>query len=127
MKTNQNINEMTVNELLAERNRIDAKIQMLTESISWENYEILLQGIRNLRDRVGNYYPEDYYTCSRLYINKNGIKNIRYGEDRENCHVIVVKLYSPKGMNIPQEITVDREDYIIDFIFSKNYEDTIDY
>ena len=127
MKRNQNINEMTVNELVAEKNRIEAKIQMLTESISWENYEILLEGIRNLRDCVGNYYTADYYTCSRLYINQNGIKNIRYGADREGCHTILVKLYSPKGQNIPQDITIDGEDYIIDFIYSKNYSDEIDY
>ena len=122
---NQKEKEMNVNEITANINRLNALRQMIVESIYWENYGLLLEHIRNLRDGCGpNFIRGDYYADNRVYINQNGIKNIRFGHSRvidgkldgQRVNVVQVKVLSPKGENIPDELIIDEETYIIDIV-----------
>ena len=125
MKVVKDERYQSVAEMRATINRLEALIQMKEESITWENYLLLLEAIRNLKDGCGpGYYSSDYYAPSRYYINENGLKNIRFSED---ATTIYCKIYDRKGENIPETITVDGITYEIHIWYSKNFDDTLNY
>lgn len=133
MKMMKNEKYMNVAELKANINRLNALVEMQEEAIFHQNYLLLKIAIQDLEDGVGNFYESTYWAPNRVYVEENGIKNVRFGHSRsidqtENKYkVIEVKVTSPKGLQIPEEMVVRGERYIIDIIYSQNYSDYVDY
>lgn len=125
------LSSMICNELMEVANEVTAEIRHKKSTIVQNNARILDAEIQNLLDGVGNgYIPEDHYARERYYSSIDGIKNFRIYraiDEQKEIFVLEVKILSPKGKLLPNEITVRYQKYIIKFLKSKNYNPTIDY
>ena len=111
-----------VNELKAQKNRIDSIIESIEKKITSQNEVILIEEISNLIDGVGDGYREsDYYAPARYYSAISGVKNLRMHGDE-----ITVKIISPRGENLPDEIMVRGKKYKISIIESSKFCSTVD-
>ena len=100
-----------VNELLKERNFIDAQIAAIESGITSENEVIFISEVLNLLDGVGeNFVSGDYYAPDRMYSNIKGVKNIRL-IDRE----IYVKVTAPSGYLLPDSLRIRGNAYVVRF------------
>lgn len=71
-------------ELYLQRNKLDAEIYVLEQKIKDANFQILLEELANLLDRIGDGYVHgDYYAPDRYYSEIPGVKNIRVRLDSE--------------------------------------------
>jgi len=122
--TNIDINGMSVNEMTALRNKLDAAIIAEKTKRTEVNADLLREEIMNLIDGVGSGYTEgDYYAPDRYYSGIKGVKNIRfYGSD-----TILVKIISPVGELLPKAIEVRDKTYVVTFVESDKYSSTVDY
>lgn len=117
-------NCQNVNQLLALKNKIEARIYAIEALKFNKNTERLYEEIFNFLDGCGKgYVPGDYYAPDRYYSNIPGVKNIRegYGD------TFIVKLISPVGKLLPKKIVINDKEYTIKFDYSKNYSHEIDY
>ena len=123
-KTNIGINGMSVNDMTALRNKLDAAIIAEKTKRTEANTELFREEIMNLIDGVGSGYTDgDYYAPNRYYSGINGVKNIRFsGSD-----TILVKIISPVGELLPKAIEVRDKTYVVTFIESDKYSSTVDY
>lgn len=120
----------STNQLIAEKNRIEAQIMAIEERYESENATLLCEELKNLLDGVGKgYRPRDYYAEARYYSQIDGVENLRYGRYDSECdtHYIYVKIKSPAGYLLPDEIEIEEVKYKFDFFESKRYSDEIDY
>lgn len=70
----------------------------------------------NFWQGVGEGYIEaDWYAPERYTSQIEGIKNIRFGRDRDE---ILVKVISPKGLLLPNKVVIGDE--IINITFEKS-------
>lgn len=125
---------LTVNQLAALRNAVDARIFSIRDQIKGKNTPILVEEVMNLFDCVGDGFREgDYYAPNRYYSRIKGVKNIRvdkcypngYGNPSVPC--ILVKIESPEGDNLPKEIEIRGRLYPVEIMKSKNYFDEVNY
>lgn len=125
---------LTVNQLAALRNAVDARIFSIRDQIKGKNTPILVEEVMNLFDCVGDGFREgDYYAPNRYYSRIKGVKNIRvdkcypngYGNPSVPC--ILVKIESPEGDNLPKEIEIRGTLYPVEIMKSKNYFDEVNY
>ena len=102
-KTNINIEGMSVNEMTALRNKLNAAIIAEKVKRTEANTTLFREEIMNFIDGVGSGYTEgDYYAPDRYYSGIKGVKNVRFtGSD-----TILVKILSPVGGLLPEEIEV---------------------
>lgn len=113
-----------VNELIALRNRIEARIYAIETFRFNKNSERLYEEIKNLFDGCGKgFVPGDDYAPDRYYSNIPGVKNIR----EEYGKTIIAKLYSPVGHILPKKIQIEDKEYIVEFEYSRKYSNEIDY
>ena len=123
-KTNIDIKGMSVNEMTALRNKLDAAIIAETAKRTEANADLLREEIMNLIDGVGSGFTEgDYYAPDRYYSDINGVKNIRFYGD----NTIFVKTLSPVGELVPEKIEVRGTTYDIVCTRSDKYSSTVDY
>jgi hypothetical protein len=110
---------MTVNELTQARNKLDAQIWAAKYQLVQTNLERLVEEILNFLDEVGeDYISGDYYAPRRYYSSIKGIKNIRVGR---NSQTILVKLTSPAGRLLPEEVEIRGIVYAIEYTKSDHY------
>lgn len=123
-KTNIDIKGMSVNEMTALRNKLNAAIIAEKVKRTEANTDLFREEIMNLIDGVGSGYTEgDYYAPTRYYSDIRGVKNIRFtGSD-----TILVKILSPVGELLPNTIKVRDKTYVVTFIESDKYCSTVDY
>ena len=113
----------TVNELIQKRNEIEAAIMELQQDFITCNSRQFFIEVLNLINGVGNkFVAGDYYAPDRYYSQIPGIKNIRICDNK-----IVVKLLSPRGKLIPNKVIMDDAVYTVKFIYSEDYDPTMDY
>lgn len=123
-KTNIDIKGLSVNEMTALRNKLDAAIIAETTKRTEANADLLREEIMNLIDGVGRGYTEgDYYAPDRYYSDIEGVKNIRFYGD----NTIIVKILSPVGDLMPEKIEVRGTTYDIVCTKSDKYASTVDY
>jgi len=123
-KTNIDIKGLSVNEMTALRNKLNAAIIAETTKRTEVNTDLLREEIMNLIDGVGSGYTEgDYYAPDRYYSDIKGVKNIRFYGD----NAIFVKILSPVGELVPEKIEVRGTTYDIVCTKSDKYSSTVDY
>ena len=123
-KTNIDIKGMSVNEMTALRNKLDAAIIAETTKRTEANADLLREEIMNLIDGVGSGFTEgDYYAPDRYYSGIKGVKNIRFSDSS----TILVKILSPVGELLPNTIEVRDKEYVVTFTESDKYSSTVDY
>lgn len=125
------LSELSVNELMELSNETTAEIRHRNDGRIRDNTRILDAEVRNLIDGVGDgYIPEDHYACERYYSTIDGVKNFRIYRamnEQKEIFVLEVKILSPKGRLLPDEIKVRNQKYVIEFLKSKNYNPKMDY
>ena len=123
-KTNINIEGMSVNEMTALRNKLNAAIIAEKVKRTEANTTLFREEIMNFIDGVGSGYTEgDYYAPDRYYSGIKGVKNVRFtGSD-----TILVKILSPVGGLLPEEIEVRGETLKVIITKSDKYTSTVDY
>jgi len=132
MKT---VNQLSVSELTAQRNNIEAQIMSLEKNITEANTKLLLVEALNLLDRVGPGFLERHYHESgnafTVYASRiTGVKNIRFSEYNYSDDYkpsLIVKVTSPAGYLLPAEIEFRGNVYPVEFIESRHYRSGIDY
>ena len=113
----------TVNELIQKRNEIEATIMELHQNFISTNSRQFFIEVLNLINGVGcGFVAGDYYAPDRYYSQIPGIKNIRICDDE-----IVVKVISPRGKLIPNKVIMNDVVYTVKFIYSDDYDPTMDY
>ena len=113
----------TVNELIQKRNEIEATIMELHQNFISTNSRQFFIEVLNLINGVGcGFVAGDYYAPDRYYSQIPGIKNIRICDDE-----IVVKVISPRGKLIPNKVIMNDAVYTVKFIYSDDYDPTMDY
>ena len=112
-----------LNELMAQRNAIEAQISAITKNIKDQNSIILIEEVRNLRDGVGEgFVSRDYFAPDRYYSRIDGVKNIRLQRSYlTGSPVVVVKVSSACGQIMPSTIRVDECDIEVEIIYSEKY------
>lgn len=122
--TNNDIKGLSVNEMTALHNKLDAAITAEKAKRTEENTELFREEIMNLIDGVGSGYTEgDYYAPDRYYSGIKGVKNIRFYGD----NTIIVKILSPVGDLMPEKIEVRGTTYDVVCTKSDKYSSTVDY
>ncbi len=112
-----------VNELIAQRNKIEAEIISLEKGLVDANHQLFLEEVFNLLDGVGKGFVEgDYYAPSRYYSSIRGVKNIRL-----NALGVQVKAHSPAGFLVPEQIEVRGAVYPVHFVKSSSFAEEVDY
>ena len=112
-----------VNELMAQRNKIEAEILSLEQSLVDKNHQIFVEEVLNLLDGTGKWFVEgDYYAPSRYYSKLRGVKNLRLNELG-----LQVKVYSPSGYLLPKQIEVRGETYPVHFVRATGFTEAVDY
>lgn len=112
-----------LNKLIAERNKLDAKIACIEDKIVEKNIEILLEETMNLQDGVGEgFVSADDYAEDRYYSKIDGVKNIRIHGDK-----LYVKIKDRNGYYVPNSIEVRGKEYEIDFLYTKGYDSELEY
>ena len=118
---------VNVNQLKAEINRLKAEVACREAGMKDQNSLLLIEEVRNLRQKVGEgFVSGDYYAPERYYSKIEGVKNIRRAAFDGEPHILV-KVTSPKGELLPKEITVEGTTYQIVYIESRKYKGKIDY
>ena len=112
----------TVCSLQAQINALEAEKYAIEKGILDKNEVKLVEEILNLISGVG-VISADYYAPLRYYSAIEGVKNIRRNGDSS----ILVKVESPKGLLLPKQVTIGNDTYDICVIFSKNFEEGLDY
>jgi hypothetical protein len=111
----------TVNQLVAERNNIDAQIFAIENRMASEAEILLMEEIANLIDGVGEGFTSgDYYAPDRYYSKVLGVKNLRLREHQ--CEAKVV-FYAP----LPEKVVVRGMEFKISTVASKNYDAQLAY
>ena len=131
----ENLNNMTVNELLALKNRIEGEVAARIEKATEANTAALIAAVKNLIMGVGQgFRSEDYYAPSRYYLCKedgteiSGVKNIRFYKNHDDETIVCVKLTAESGKLIPDTVKInDAEEYKVGFEYSRNYDETCNY
>ena len=113
----------TVKSLIQKRNEIEATIMELHQNFISTNSRQFFIEVLNLINGVGcGFVAGDYYAPDRYYSQIPGIKNIRICDDE-----IVVKVISPRGKLIPNKVIMNDAVYTVKFIYSDDYDPTMDY
>jgi len=115
---------MKVNELMAQRNAIEAKISAIEAEIRNENDLLLIEEVANLLDGVGpGFVSEDDYASDRYFSRIPGVKNVRrYGEA-----AVLVKVTSPAGELLPETLPLRGREVKVFICRSRNYSGEVDY
>ena len=105
-------------------NALTAKLWAVENNIINSSAEILVEEILNLQQGCGEGYTNgDYYAPDRYYSKIHGVKNIRFGcEDQ-----IIVKISSPIGGLLPDEIKISGKIYSLIITRSTNFSSEMDY
>lgn len=112
-----------VKELIEQRNKIEAEIISLEKSLTDANTPLFIEEVLNLFDGVGvGFVQGDYYAPSRYYSAIVGIKNIRV-----DALGVKVKVDSPAGYLLPDQIEVRGETYPVHFVRASNFAEGVDY
>lgn len=114
----------TVAELQTEINKLYGEIAVIEQEKLSTNIGMFVEEVRNLLCGVGEGFVEgDYYATTRYYSSIPGVKNIRMVDE---CNILV-KVGSPSGYLLPNNIDIDGKNYSIAFTESKKYREKIDY
>lgn len=114
------LNQMTINEKTALKNKLEAEIEAFFQAKADKNSIILIEEVKNLLDGVGEGFVEgDYYAPDRYYSKIPGVKNIRIGVGFTTPATIFVKLYF--YVPLPEKITIDGEEYEVRTFESSRY------
>ena len=117
----------TVKQLKEQVNSLNAKIYGIEKGIKDENEVKLFEEVCNLLDGVGKGFTEgDYYAPTRYYSAIKGVKNIRIGGTVDEPS-IAVKIISPVGKLLPDNIKVRDKLYKVYWFYSDKYEEGVDY
>ena len=117
----------SINQLKAEINRLQAEVDCREAGMKDQNSLLLIEEVRNLRQKVGEgFMSGDYYAPERYYSKIEGVKNIRRASFDGEPHILV-KVTSPKGELLPKEVTVEGTTYKVVYIESLKYKGKIDY
>lgn len=117
----------SINQLKAEINRLQAEVDCREAGMKDQNSLLLMEEVRNLRQKVGEgFMSGDYYAPERYYSKIEGVKNIRRASFDGEPHILV-KVTSPKGELLPKEVTVEGTTYKVVYIESLKYKGKIDY
>ena len=111
----------TVSELQAQIDHLNSVRCAIEMGIKTENTLLLMEECLNLIHCI-NIVESDDYAPTRVYSKIPGVKNIRWN-DRTS---FLIKVTSPAGYLLPEEITID-EKYGIVFCKSSNFSETLDY
>ena len=120
------LKKMTINEMTALINNLEAEIEAFFNEKADKNSIILVEEVKNLLDGVGEGFVEgDYYAPDRYYSKIPGVKNIRIRRGFTTPATIYVKLYS--FVPLPEKITIDGEEYVVETFESSRYSDELPY
>lgn len=120
------LEQMTINEKTALKNRIESEIEAFYNEKADKNSIILVEEVKNLLDGVGEGFVEgDYYAPDRYYSRIPGVKNIRIRVGFTTPAAIYVKLYF--DVPLPEKIAIDGEEYEVRTFESSRYSDKLYY
>lgn len=115
----------TVNNLISQRNAIEAEIASIELGIMDSNTKDLIYEALCFMDKVGDgYISADYYASARYYSRIPGVKNLGINYQEK---FIWVKVYSPKGKLLPKNVTLRGIEYAVSVFESSKFKDEIDY
>lgn len=112
----------TVSELQAQIDHLNSLRCAIEMGIKTKNALLLIEECLNLIHCI-NIVEGDDYAPKRVQSKIPGVKNIRWNARNE----FLVKVTSPVGYLLPEEIEITDEKYKIVFCESSNFSETLDY